>query len=252
MVFSSCLGQVKEAHLETADDQIVTIKGFLPRLALRMLGVPHIGMRVRARAVMAGVHNPHSVLDLGCGPGIHAVEIGRKIQGEVVGIDIDGNKIECAKKLAKELKVDNVMFEHKSADIALSERKYDLIICSDVLEHIENDKDIASKMAAALNPGGQVLVTVPTKTDLNAANRQKFGHYREYSKEDLIQLFPGLRQIYYSELIRGPGTFAWLLNRACFSNKYLTVISWLPLYVLTYCDCFGEGQSQVVVFGKSE
>jgi 2-polyprenyl-3-methyl-5-hydroxy-6-metoxy-1,4-benzoquinol methylase len=250
MPFGSVIANAKEIELSTADEKTVKIKGVLAKTAIKILGIPHLGMRLRARFIMRQIGTPSSVLDVGCGPGIYTLEIARKINGMIVGIDIDQNKISQAKKLAKELNINNVQFEQKDAITALSERRYDLIICSDVLEHIQNDKEVAQKMQKALNDKGRIIITSPTKTELNERYRTQFGHYREYTKSDIEQLFQNCTTTHYEEITRTIGTLLWKLNRAAFSNKFITVITWLPIYALTYIDTFGKGMSQVITLEK--
>lgn len=50
-------------------------------------------------------------------------------------------------------------------DIAFGDAEFDRIICSHVLEHIEDDAKAMSELYRILNPGGQALVAVPTYGD---------------------------------------------------------------------------------------
>lgn len=73
--------------------------------------------RVAARA---GLGKQDAVLDIGCGPGRHALEFAQ-LAGSVDGSDIAPGMIECAKANAAEAKVDNARFwvlDWAEADLA--------------------------------------------------------------------------------------------------------------------------------------
>ena len=64
---------------------------------------------VKKVAARAGIGRQHAVLDVGCGPGRHALEFAR-LAGSVEGSDIAPGMIECAKANAAEASVGNVSF----------------------------------------------------------------------------------------------------------------------------------------------
>ena len=61
-------------------------------------------------AARAGIGRQDAVLDVGCGPGRHALEFAR-LAGRVEGSDIAPGMIECAKANAVEAKVSNASFQ---------------------------------------------------------------------------------------------------------------------------------------------
>lgn len=255
MPFGSVLANAKEVTLETADEQTVVVKGFAAKLALRLIGIPHIGMRVRAREVMGSIqryfYKNARILDAGCGIGVHSLELIASGYNNLIAIDSDKNKILLAQRahphgIAHFFEGDIT----NPQDIAFRYKQYDVIILSDVLEHIEDDIKVADNIMRVLAPGGILIVTAPTKHPGNAQYRQQFGHYREYSKECLSTLFSECGIIYYKPLIRSLGRLAWKLNRATFSNKVLAVLTWPFLYALTYIDWSGDGMSQIMVLKR--
>jgi len=64
---------------------------------------------VKKVAARAGIGRQHAVLDVGCGPGRHALEFAR-LAGSVEGSDIAPGMIECAQANALEAKVNNASF----------------------------------------------------------------------------------------------------------------------------------------------
>ena len=65
---------------------------------------------------------------------------------------------------------------------------FDKIICTEVMEHIVNDKNAISEMARVLKPDGQVFVTTPNgeKVPLTSGIKE---HIRHYTEHDLKSLF---------------------------------------------------------------
>lgn len=254
MAFGSVLAGSREIELSTADDKTVIIKGLLPRLALWIFGIPHVGTRVRARAIMSVIKPADKyIMDAGCGHGIHCLELAKKGK-TVFGFDFDYKKISAARRMAHELGLQvNLIVKDITKPLDIHKR-FDAVICSDVLEHIENDRAAANELTKIVAPGGKLIITAPTATELNAQYRENFGHYREYTVYGIEALFPGFKVIHYKTFLKSIGVFAWKLNRVTFNNKYLAMLLWWPLYALTYLDDIlgkGNGMSQIVVLHKN-
>jgi SAM-dependent methyltransferase len=68
--------------------------------------------------------------------------------------------------------------------------RYDLVTCFDVLEHIEDDNKALSKMAALVNDGGFLVLTVPAYRLLWNRHDEINHHYRRYNRKELIKQIP--------------------------------------------------------------
>jgi len=94
------------------------------------------------------------ILDIGCGPGQFASFLADKKYTNYIGLDFSKTAIEQAKRICPH-------FEFMIADIfetdILSVKNYDLVICTEVLEHVENDFEILKK----IKKGTRFLGTVP-------------------------------------------------------------------------------------------
>ena len=62
------------------------------------------------------------------------------------------------------------------------------VICSEVLEHIEQDEGVMKEMSRILKPGGQLFLTVPVRPELYGFDDRFVGHYRRYERKKLIEL----------------------------------------------------------------
>jgi 2-polyprenyl-3-methyl-5-hydroxy-6-metoxy-1,4-benzoquinol methylase len=98
------------------------------------------------------------VLDVGCGNGSQlALPLARR-GFQVTGIDVDARSIEHAKELAKDLT--NATFV--CGNVAeLKMGRFEVVILSEVLEHMTEPRGLLMESAKHLSEDGIVIVTVP-------------------------------------------------------------------------------------------
>ena len=98
------------------------------------------------------------VLAVGCGNGVISRSLG-EAGYNVYGIDVSEKAIERAKELNT---FPNVRFAVVSAEqLIAEEKKYDAIICSEVLEHLNKPGDLLNTLSQSLTNTGVLIVTVP-------------------------------------------------------------------------------------------
>lgn len=102
-----------------------------------------------------------SALDIGCSNGFKTNLLLDKYDNiiEIHGIDIDENAIKEAKEKFKNNR--KYKFELKTIDELDANKKYDLIILSYVLQHLENPKDFLVKLKSFLSDRGVLIIKVP-------------------------------------------------------------------------------------------
>src|SRR5215203_1160992 len=99
-----------------------------------------------------------AILDVGCGNGIISRGIGSK-GFNVLGIDVSDKAIEKARELNK---LPNVKFEIISAEQLVNDgKKYQGVICSEVLEHLNQPEKLLNTLYRSLADNGILIVTVP-------------------------------------------------------------------------------------------
>lgn len=134
-----------------------------------------------------------NILDLGCGVGTIDFYLA-KMGHHVTGVDVSPDAINICKTAQKQLEFDNTNFI--CADIANVpiHRKFDLIICSEVIEHVEDDDGLLAKMHPLLNDGGMLLLTTPSqkaplyRLGLLKNFDRRVGHLRRYTMDSLTEL----------------------------------------------------------------
>lgn len=146
----------------------------------------------------------HQILEFGAGIGTLAT-IFREIYS------INPSCIEIDPVLRKVLIERNftVYEDHQSAN-----GPYDLIYTSNVLEHIPNDLDALTHIHGLLKRGGSLMIYVPAMMFLYSPADAALGHYRRYSKRELIKKLKlanfSIETCRYSDSI---GLFAWLSTK---------------------------------------
>lgn len=109
-------------------------------------------------ALKAGLPEGAEVLDVGCGNGVISRSLGE--QGfNVKGIDVSEKTIEKARMLNK---FSNVRFDVVSAEQLVADgHRYHAIICSEVLEHLNDPGKLLRVLHQSLQDNGILIVTVP-------------------------------------------------------------------------------------------
>lgn len=101
-------------------------------------------------------------LDAGCGPGVLAAVAARRC-AQVTALDASANMIALAQRRALDEGVANIAF-HLGAigdPALLAGRRFDAILCSSVLEYVEDIDAALDWLAARLAPDGALLVSMP-------------------------------------------------------------------------------------------
>jgi SAM-dependent methyltransferase len=94
---------------------------------------------------------------------------------------------------------------------ALAGRRFDTIVCLNVLEHIAADGRALRHMRDLLQPGGKLLLFVPAGAYLYGHLDRALGHYRRYARGPLCDLVRAqgldVDEAYYMNVAGIPGWF---------------------------------------------
>ena len=104
-------------------------------------------------------HKPRTILDIGCGTGeLLTLRLAKKFpEIEFVGVDDDTRSIEFARD--KNVGVDNLTFLY--LDEIEPSARFDMVIASEVIEHVEHPDEFLSLLKGYLEPNGRVIITLP-------------------------------------------------------------------------------------------
>jgi 2-polyprenyl-3-methyl-5-hydroxy-6-metoxy-1,4-benzoquinol methylase len=111
-----------------------------------------------ANVLKTSLPSTAKILDVGCGNGVITRHLGR-LGFNVLGIDVSDKTIEKARVIDP---MPNVQFMQKSAEeLVASGEKYDAVICSEVLEHLNDPGKLLNVLYQTLADNGKLIVTVP-------------------------------------------------------------------------------------------
>jgi SAM-dependent methyltransferase len=139
------------------------------------------------------------VLDAGCGSGGN-LGVYRDL-GTVFGIDT------VAEPLAQALRRGYQGVGLASLPrLPFPDRTFDLVAATDVIEHVADDSAALSELRRITRPGGHLVITVPAYRWLWSDSDVQLGHYRRYTRPELVDRCR---------------TAGWIVERTTFFNAAL-------------------------------
>lgn len=156
--------------------------------------------RFECHAKILAKADPKTVLDYGCAHGHYTINLAKRMpQTQFTGIDLAKSNVDIANKWAISDQLWNTAFWHGSIDGVEdgydTEAKYDLIIASEVLEHVTDPAAMVNKLIKWLNPGGTMVISVPYGPweaqgyELNPGWRAHIHHLERQDLKDLFSHF---------------------------------------------------------------
>ena len=163
-----------------------------------LFGVPEVGFQLRALhfRMLSRRFEFNSALDAGCGIGLYSFHLASKHpSARVDACDNDPANVEVAKSLANDLGLTNVnIFQADLLQLSQA-GEYDLILCVDVMEHVEDDQGLVANLFRALKQRGILYLSVPHRRHTRrylkrfGLNWESKSHLREgYSESELAEL----------------------------------------------------------------
>jgi len=156
-----------------------------------------------SEALTAGLVRKYSapgarILDVGCGLA-RLLEQFREL--ERYGMDISPDYLEHAQRKGVDVCLARV------EDMPYREGFFDIVVCTDVLEHVF-DLDLACRqILRVLRDGGVLVVRVPYREDLSsyrALDTYEFVHLRNFDEDELAMLFEKIHGCRVAEMVKGP------------------------------------------------
>jgi 2-polyprenyl-3-methyl-5-hydroxy-6-metoxy-1,4-benzoquinol methylase len=200
----------------------------------------------------------NEVLDVGCGEGFFARSI-QENDNRVVGIDALAQP-RCADAFEQYISAD---LDHGLSEAlpALGDRKFDIVLLQDVLEHVRCPEQLLEQCHSWLKPRGRLVVTVPNVANITVRLALLFGrfeyaprgildntHLRFYTRKSVRRLLTDhgyeiekqKMTVMPVELARGVSPRRWWMRAL---NYLLAGITWL------FPGLFGY---QVLLVGRSQ
>ncbi len=136
--------------------------------------------------------NARRILDVGCGMGDLLRELNNIFpDAAIFGADLSEQSLIISRAKNPTFDLFELNLTHPKFEREHKARlgQFDLVICSEVLEHIDEHRLAASRLKSLLAPSGVAIVTVPgghlTRFDVS------IGHLRSYTPDSLVALLRG-------------------------------------------------------------
>ena len=157
-----------------------------------------------------------SLVDFGCGTGV-LFEKALRGSERVIGVDL---VLDSAKLLCREWGLDVELMTPDAANDEIAPQSIDIVVAAEVLEHVEPLEDALDMFKRWLKPGGTLLVSLPTESQLYQLGRRLAGFHGHYHHSNAASIDRGIQQAGFRSREReyvplpGPLSIYWVVEYA--------------------------------------
>jgi 2-polyprenyl-3-methyl-5-hydroxy-6-metoxy-1,4-benzoquinol methylase len=155
---------------------------------------------------------PRTLLDVGCGEGVLTHRWAQRLEGRVVGIDLEDPAIQAE---WDKRRTPNLNFRvMKAENLPFEDDEFDLAAAIEVLEHVPDPEHTVSEMARVAR--GHLLVSVPREPLWRALNVARGayvrdlgntpGHVNHWSRRGFVELLSR-----HGEVVETRSPFPWTM-----------------------------------------
>ncbi|MDR4988083.1 MAG: class I SAM-dependent methyltransferase [Bacteroidales bacterium] len=222
----------------------ISRKLFYRLLDILLLRSWHLHKALRAYRSSVPKDREVHVLDAGSGLGQHSWYLARKNPAwHITAVDIKEEELESCASFFSGQQLTNVVFEKQDLTSYFKPDAFDLVLSVDVMEHIEEDEQVFSRLYASMKKGGLLLISTPSDqggSDVRHPGGVSFieEHVRDgYAAEELKQKLQkaGFKTIETHYTYGKPGSIAWRLSvkyPISLLNRSKAFLLLLPLYYI--------------------
>lgn len=138
-----------------------------------------LSRRARICAMLAAVPRDAAILDVGCSSGQLMHDLQNQGFSNLTGIDVSEVGVQHARRAGFRC----LVMDGQEPDF--NSESFDIIIASDSLEHMEQDRKALNNWSKLLKPGGKAIVFVPAFMSLWSGHDVINHHYRRYTAIEL-------------------------------------------------------------------
>ncbi|MCX8089725.1 MAG: methyltransferase domain-containing protein [Verrucomicrobiae bacterium] len=174
-----------------------------------------------ARELLARIpwRGDERVLDVGCGDGKVTAELARALpRGRVVGVDVAPEMIRFAREQFPPRRFPNLKFEVMDARALRFERQFDLVFSNATLHWVDDHVAFLRGAAAALVPGGRLLVSAGGRGNADAV----FHALRAVMRRERWRAF--FRRMSRPYFFYAPDDYALWLSQAGFKPRAIRLL----------------------------
>ncbi len=208
----------------------------------------HLGrLSVLRRQLQKAVRNPTTCRILNVGAGTGGTVSTLAAFGTVDHVDISDEAI----RFLQEHHVERVV-KADGTSLPFPNDTFDVIVATDVLEHIQDDSAALREWRRVLRPGGKIIITVPAYQWLWSEHDESLNHFRRYTASGLHILCNQNHLSVYSRTyiitFCFPLIVAYRAIRHFFNTKHSTSYVRLPKWVNFIFTKIVEAEGAIVQF----
>jgi len=152
------------------------------------------------------------ILDVGCGAGNVLETLGDRYRR--FGLDYEFSALEVCRA-----HVDAALVQADAQALPYADASFDIVLATDMFEHVKDDRRAAAECARVCRPGGAVVAAVPAYPMLYGPHDMALDHFRRYTRRNFLDLIrsAGLtlqRASYFNALLLPPIAAVRLAQRA--------------------------------------
>ena len=148
------------------------------------------------------------VLDVGCGLGRLLTQFPEFLR---YGMDISSGYLEYAQRAGIDVCLSRI------EDMPYTDGLFDLVICTDVLEHVFDMHAACTQLIRVVRNDGLLVVRVPYRENLACylapSLPYEFVHVRNFDEDSLTLLFEKIYRCKVIDMIKGPFLWPWVLPK---------------------------------------
>lgn len=182
-----------------------------------------------------------NILEVGFGPGNFTQSLMK--YGQIWAIDIDPDYLKVIKSVVKN-KAKAGFGDIEEGEYFFKNKKFDSIVCFNVLEHIKNDGKAMDNLSQLLKPKGKLALLVPAHQLLFGSIDKSIGHFRRYDKKRIIKIAESSNlKIIHSQRINFIGAIGWWFEGKVLKKKHINaakvaLFDKIARYILPLEDIF--------------
>lgn len=164
--------------------------------------------------------NAH-ILDAGSGFGQYSYHMsGFNPSYAILGVDVKSEQVEECNQFFKKIGRPQVTFRVDDLTTYSTKETYDLVLCVDVMEHIEEDVTVLTNYCKSLKKGGSLIISTPSDqggSDVHEGSGESFidEHVRDgYGVQDITEKAKraGFSEVVVKYSYGTPGKISWRLS----------------------------------------